>query len=189
MSSFKESVESVFEFHKLPNKVFFAGTIFGFLYEYQPIDEKLFKLPQDWKSYISIIFIICLVMFLINLIIWIFTKITNYFKVIFFKKDLKKKYSNIDLFERNVIREFYLLKRNTLSFPLFDPLIQGLVDKNILIHVSDSSMGTILDGINASFRINKYITPYIDIIKDFDLPKNNTEKEIQRISSSRPHWV
>jgi len=189
MSVFKDFVDSIFQFDKIPNKIFFAGIVFGMLYIYEPFSWILYELPVDWKPYIGIIFYISSVMFIVNLSIWIVKKITDQFKIRKFKENHKKIYRSLDPFEMNVIREFYLLKRNTLALPYFDPIIQGLADKFVIVPATTLSGGRhIINGMQSSYRLNKYITPIVRM-EDFDFPKNNTEREIYRIQQTRPNWI
>lgn len=189
MNILKDFIDSLFQIDKIPNKIFFAGIVFCSLYIFEPMSWILPQLPQNWKSFVSVAFSVCLVMFSINVIFWIISKTNNWLKIRSYKKKYKEIYYNVDIFERNVIREFYLRGQNTLLLPYFDPVIQGMVDKSILVNASSFSVGYVLDGMNTSYRLNKYIIPYIQPKKDFDLPKNNSKEEIRRISDTRPIWA
>jgi Super-infection exclusion protein B len=113
----EEIFKGIFDFKKIPTKIFFVIFIVGTFIFYAPSNlvPIHFKEGSDLKIYTYIIYLICSGIFIINCITGFFNYIRNYF----FSKQIKKEYkiliNNLDDYEKSVLREFYYAATHNLD--------------------------------------------------------------------------
>jgi len=192
---FDTFIKGIFDINKIPTKIFFIVAIVGTFIFYAPNDLVLIKFNKDsdLKIYIYVIYLLCTGIFIINCVTGIFdflkSKIQSYFYAKELNKHNKDVIDNLDKFERAVLREFYIYKKNTLNFPYDDAIIKGLVDKKVLYFSSQFGTHIVLSGRNSTFKINHIIKKIIDIERDLDFPNNPNLTEQNYLLRNRPHWT
>jgi len=160
--------EKVSWFNEIPAKVFLAFSIIGIFYFYFD-DLVLFKIGGDYEKYAYILFLFSVAITIINFFVIIWKRIKKWTSSIEDKKYYKEILANLDDHERIVLCEFYFQNRSTLSLKYDDPVIQGLVDKNVLINTSNIGGGILVNGFNMTYRINRYLKTLIDPQRDLDI--------------------
>jgi len=187
----EEIFKGIFDVKKIPTKVFlvifFVGTFM--FYAPQKFATIQFKEGSDFKIYAYIIYLTCTGIFIVNCITGIYNYTNNYFLTRRLNKEYKKLLYNLDNYERGVLREFYLYKKNTLDFPYDDNIIKGLVDKKVLYFASQFSGSIMLSGRNSTFKMNSYIKNIINAENDLGLVNNPNKKQQDFILQNRPHWT
>lgn len=104
------------------------------------------------------------------------------------KKNIVKKFQELSLPEKIVLREFYLHGSKTISAPVYDPAITDLLSKGIINQSSRLGSVTIAGAmfpITLSEETEEYLT--VDLI---GLSKGAmTEEDIDKIKKERPTWA
>lgn len=187
----EEIFKGIFDIKKIPTKIFLVIFIVGTFMFYAP--QKFatiqFKEGTDLKIYAYIAYLICTGIFIVNCITGFSTYINNFLTRRRLKKEYKKLIHNLDNYEKSVLREFYLYKKNTLDFPYDDNIIKGLVDKKVLSFASQFGGSIILSGRNSTFKINRYLKDMINAENDLELINNPSKKQQDFILQNRPHWT
>ncbi|HRH92232.1 MAG TPA: superinfection exclusion B family protein [Agitococcus sp.] len=145
------------------------------------------KIAVEYKTWISITFLVLSLLLVIEVVYWCWGKIDDYFSSRNLKKELQSELLKLDNHEKAVIREFYLQGKNTLQLPLNHPTIARLFDSHFLI-LSSTMAEKSLAGVLASLSINPEIKDYITYSL-IDLPKSPTSEQIQWLKDNRPDFV
>ena len=171
-------LKSFFDFTKLPTKIFIViSLVTGFFIFSTPEILKRFKLEKfdQYAGYIGLAFLFTTILVLLNLIIWIFNKINYEIKYKKLKAEIKQKVKDLDFREQSVLREFFLRGQSSISMPIDDDVISGLLDKNILKmnrQINGSTVGT---GMMFPLSINNYVNKILTN-DDIQFIPNPTEK-------------
>lgn len=187
-----EHLKTLFDFSKLPTKFFilFAGAS-GFILFANPDWLSIIEvasLKEEYGQYIGLTFIISTGLVVINFLIWVqkyFSKKINVFK---FKKEYSENIKTLDPQEKAVIREFYINGQSSIEMPIDDPVVNGLINKNILKINKQFGNSFIMNGMNASISLMKRAEKLLKPI-DIDLSEKPTEDEVELIKSNRPSWT
>lgn len=171
--------EKISWFNEIPAKVFLVFSIIGIYYFYFG-NFVLFKMESKYEKIAYIVFIFSVVITIVNGIQLFYASIKKYFV----EKDNKKYYkdvvANFDDYERVVLCRFYDQNRSTLSLEFSDPIIQGLVDKNVLVNTNNLAGGFFIDGLNCTYKINSYVRSIIDPEKNLKLNEYRELKQKNR---------
>lgn len=189
-----DNLKALFDFTKLPAKFFFLFSVLsGFiLFADNKLLQKIHleKLNDSYGWIIGLVFITASGLVVVNFIIWSFKKIS--YKISFDKvqKEYIEKLRNLDLYEKAVLREFFINQKSSIEAPLDDATITGLIRKNVLIINRQFGNSFIMSGMDASVSINKYAEKHLTT-KDIDLPESSepTKEEIDFVKSTRPLWT
>lgn len=87
-----------------------------------------------------------------------------------------------------VLREFVINKKSSIKVPIDNPTISGLIRKNILSINKQFGNSFIMNGMNASVSMNKFVEKHLTLA-DIDLTENPTDDEIDFVQSNRPDWI
>lgn len=187
-----ENLKALFDLTKLPAKFFFLfAAISGFILF---VDNNLLKkihlekINETYGWIIGLVFISTSGLVVVNFVIWIFKKLSyqiTFFKV---KKEYKERLKNLDVHEKSVLREFIINQKSSIEVPLDNPTISGLIRKNILSINQQFGNGFIMNGMNTSVSMNKFVEKHLALV-DIDLTENPTDDEIDFVKSNRPDWI
>ncbi|PJJ07705.1 superinfection exclusion protein B [Flavobacterium sp. 1] len=187
----EEIFKGIFDIKKIPTKIFFVIFLVGTFIFYAPAN--LVHIHLDEKSNIKIygyvIYLICTGIFAINCITGLYNLINNFFQNRKINKENKRVLTNLDKYERAVLREFYLYNKNTLDFPYDDSIIKGLIDKKVLLFPKQFGSSIIISGRKTTFKINSILKEIIDAEKDLGMTQNPNKEEQIFIMNSRPNWT
>jgi len=104
-----------------------------------------------------------------------------------FKINIKNKISNLDKYEKSVLREFYIQGKNTLKIPMDDPHIAGLLKDKILSIISNEGERNMV-GLIINMQINSYAKDYLTN-EILDYPDKPTKQEISELKKNRPFFA
>ncbi|MCC9167285.1 super-infection exclusion protein B [Pontibacter harenae] len=188
----KTHVKSFFDVTKLPTKIFLLlAVITGFLLfakEAQLQALNLAPILETYGTYVGSLFLFSAGVIVVNFVIWLIKAIRNSFKVKQLKKDLQKEIKRLDAKEKAVMREFSINGQSSLKMPIDDPVVAGLLNKQILEINSQIGESTFIVGMFFPMSVNKYAAEMLTI-GDVDLPLKPTEADKIIILSSRPEWA
>lgn len=180
------------EILKLPLKYIWAIVIASGLLVFlpQPWLNKIHldHLSQDYSTSIGAVFLISSVLLLVTIVVgswnWIIGKIHS-------KKWTKARLAaihNLDLQEKSVLREFFLQNQSTLSLPVDQATVAGLIEKGVLRVVGsmgERSLAGSLFPVSINSQIKNHLT-----FKMIDLPENHpSEVEKQFLLDNRPDFI
>lgn len=155
-------------------------------------DDWLVKLGLNlfvvsYKQYISLIFIgtglIAIWDYYNTLWKWIKTRYYNKKSLNLIKESL---YCLVDE-EKSVLREFFILKKNTIKLPGDNATVAGLIDKGILVQVGKLVTPTIY-GLLVPLKINDGIVKDI-LCEQIDLPSTIQEEDKYWLKTHRPPFM
>ncbi|WP_281299162.1 super-infection exclusion protein B [Flavobacterium limnophilum] len=181
------SIKDIFEIKKLPSVFFLVIAVVGaFLFyggKYVLIKADP-KTPIGFYTYIA--WLISCGLLVTNIIKFIITQIRRFFLTRKYRKEYKETLRNLDPYEVSVIREFFLQRRHALEFPYDNPVIAGLLSKEVIFITSSLGPNNfIVKGGNTTFTMNKYMRNQIEPNEYFGLNKLNQ----QQIEESRPYFL
>nr|WP_255709981.1 super-infection exclusion protein B [Pontibacter harenae] len=176
----------------MPTKIFLLlAVITGFLLfakEAQLQALNLAPILETYGTYVGSLFLFSAGVIVVNFVIWLIKAIRNSFKVKQLKKDLQKEIKRLDAKEKAVMREFSINGQSSLKMPIDDPVVAGLLNKQILEINSQIGESTFIVGMFFPMSVNKYAAEMLTI-GDVDLPLKPTEADKIIILSSRPEWA
>lgn len=187
-----EHLKTLFDFSKLPTKFFLlfalaSGFILFAKPEWLSIIE-IGSIKEEYGKYIGLTFVISTGLVVINFLIWIQKYISNKIRVFKFKKEYSENIKMLDPQEKAVIREFFIRAQTSIEMPIDDPVVNGLISKNILKINKQFGNSFIMNGMNASVSLMKRAEKTL-ILSDIDLNENPSEDEIELIKNNRPSWT
>lgn len=193
----KELVKILFDFNKLPSKLVILIFVLNSALLFAPLKwlEKihLSKFNESYGHWVGIAFILSFSFLVVVVVTMIFDKINwrKYGKEV--KGNIKNEIERLDESEKAIIREFVLQRRSTLSMPIDDPTVVGLLDKRILRFVNNNMGAYIMNGVDMPCTLTKYATELIEADTSLiGLPKKKRElslQEIEDLQKKRPEWV
>ncbi|VDH16151.1 Uncharacterised protein [Algoriella xinjiangensis] len=182
-----------FDLNKIPTKIIFLLALVTGLVMFLP-DKILnvlyiteFKL--EYGKYFGIIFIVSISFLIINILLWLIKKI----RIIFLRrkllKILMKNLKELSSSEQSVIREFYIQDKPALELPYDNPIVRNLINKKIIIRISEMGHQNIYAGLLFPFKINDLIINKItDKLLGVDI--NETNENINAfLNNNRPDWI
>jgi amino acid transporter len=183
--------KSFFDVTKLPTKIFLVVSIVTgvFIFSGSEILKKLhLDKFQTYEGFVGLAFLFSTVLVVVNLIIWIFDKLHFEFKLKKLKAEYKQILTELDPKEKAVLREFIICSQSSIDMPYNNPVIAGLLGKNILTINKQFGNSLIMHGTNVPVSISRYFLKILKL-EDVDLMENPTEEEKYLISENRPEWV
>ena len=124
----------------------------------------------------------------INFLIWVEKFVSKEIRAYKFKKKYSENLKMLDPQEKAVIREFFIRKQNSIEMPIDDPVVNGLISKNILGINKQFGNSFILSGMNTSVSLRDRAKKLLKL-SDINLNENLSEDEIELIKSNRPSGV
>jgi len=185
-------LKSLFDISKVPAKFFVLfALVTGFILFASDLLLQTFhivKIEQEYGEYVGIIFLVSTCMVIINTFLWF----NKQLKISQYKKRRKLKVEHfiqsISASEQAVLREFIVPGMKTITAPIDDPTIAGMLHKDILyIAMSIGEDSTLMRGSSTTISIAD------DLLKVL----NNThlglsgipEDDLDYINRNRPSWV
>ena len=185
-------IKAIFDLKKLPTKFFIVfSVVSGFILF---SDESLLtrldlsKIDEKYGTFIGLVFLLSTGLVIVNLIIWINKKLYFEYRFSKSKRELANSLKMLDPHEKSVIREFSIRQQSSVSMPIDDPVITGLIDKGILKFNKQFGDSMITSMGKAPVSLGKYAEKLITL-GDIDLKKNLSELEKEEILNKRPNWV
>jgi NADH:ubiquinone oxidoreductase subunit 5 (subunit L)/multisubunit Na+/H+ antiporter MnhA subunit len=183
--SFKFS--DLIDFSKIPIKIFLLfGIVSGILLfgSTEFLNQlKLSEFENDYGKFFGIIFIICIAFIGLSMLYYIKNKIENKFNLNKHTKYLVDELKSLDPFEQSVIREFAIQQRKSVTMPIDNAIVAGLMNKGILRRVSN-----IGDGMYFPLSLSKLAD---EKLKESDLgvSKSMSDEQLSEVFSERPKWA
>ncbi|AEW87291.1 hypothetical protein FCOL_12460 [Flavobacterium columnare ATCC 49512] len=180
------------DFNKIPTKLFVLISLVSgsLLFLPNSILEnlKLSKFETDYGKYFGIAFLFSTGILIMNFIIWLTKKVLLFFLKIKYDKKLESELNDLDRSEKAVLREFYINNQSSIKLPLDDATVKNLLNKRILIRISEMGEFTI-GGMLFPMKINDKIKNKIN--KDvLGIPNLKNDNELRNfIVNSRPDWA
>jgi len=185
-------IKAIFDLKKLPTKFFLVFSIVsGFiLFSDEDLLKKLnlAKIDENYGTFIGLVFLLSSGLVIVNLIIWINKKLYFEYRFSKSKGELAKSLKMLDPHEKPEIREFSIRQQSSVSMPIDDPVITGLIDKGILKFNKQFGDSMITSMGKAPVSLGKYAEKLIRL-EDIDLKNDLSESEKEEILNKRPHWV
>ncbi|MDT0293975.1 super-infection exclusion protein B [Mesonia ostreae] len=183
--SFKFS--DLIDFGKIPIKIFLLfGIVSGILLfssaEFLK-DLKLSEFENDYGKFFGIVFIVCIAFIGLSILYFIKNKIERKLNYNKNTKYIVNELSCLDPFEQAVIREFTIQQRQTVTMPIDNAIVAGLLNKRILKQVSN-----IGDGLYLPLSLSKIVN---EKLKETDLgiSQNMSDEQLREVFSKRPKWA
>ncbi|CAM3365435.1 super-infection exclusion protein B [Flavobacterium psychrophilum] len=184
-------LKSFFDFTKLPTKIFIViSLVTGFFIFSTPEILKKFKLEkfEEYAGYISLAFLFTTVLVFVNFIIWVFNKINYEIKFKKVKAEIKQTVKDLDYREQSVLREFFLRGQSSISMPIDNDVISGLLDKKVLKMNRQINGSTVGYGMKFPLSINNYVNEILTN-EDIQFIANPTDEQKNQILENRPDWA
>ena len=186
-------IEKIFDLKKIPTKLFVLLTIISgsllFIPKELLVNLHLDKFENEYGKYFGIIFLISAGIVLLNFSIWIVKYILGYFIKKKYKKYAISQLQELDPHEKSVLREFFINQKNSLELPLDNAVVKGLINKRIIVRISNIGQYNLFAGMLFPMQINEKIKDKITE-KTLDLPIGKSDNEIRKfVSQNRPKWA
>jgi hypothetical protein len=184
-------LKSFFDFTKLPTKIFIViSLVTGFFIFSTPEILKKFKLEkfEEYAGYISLAFLFTTVLVFVNFIIWVFNKINYKIKFRKVKAEIKQTVKDLDNREQSVLREFFLRGQSSITMPIDNDVISGLLDKKVLKMNRQINGGTVGYNMKFPLSINNYVREILTN-EDIQFIANPTDEQKNQILENRPDWA
>lgn len=153
--------EKISWFNEIPAKVFLVFSIIGTFYFYGGA-LVLFRINDKYEGIVYGVYLFSLGISVVNGVLLAWKYIKQKIAQKQNKKDLEKKLSSLDKYEKDILCKFFDPNRNIVNLDFTDATVQGLLHKKVLINVT-------LTG-NA-YQIDSYLDSII--IPDRDLNFND----------------
>jgi hypothetical protein len=201
MNGIIKFLETFIKTISLPIKMIIVLVVVSLIFLVMPqklaINLSLTNFMENYRQWISFVFIFCNVLLIVNIAYFLIDKIKAFFQkrnnvknrtqII---ENIKNKLNNLDKEEKAVLREYFYYKTSSLKLQITEPSVKSLIDNHIL-EITDSYSQTTLYGIlyrlNISEQAEKRIT-----CEMIDLPNSNynDEKIIENfIHNNRPPFL
>ncbi len=151
----------LFDIGKLPSRVVLLfGVVSGiFLFAPSTLTRSLGTQPvvETHRFVFGLVFVASSSLLMINVCIWFLAKFRDWHAAIAFRSGLPCLISNLDFAEISVLREYWLQGKSTITLPLDDPTVAGLVEKRFLRLVGEYRMPTIA-GVLTPMQMNPILS-------------------------------
>jgi len=188
-----EWLSKIVDIIKIPTKYFWIILLISLILLFIPDswlnNFKLLELRNAYHLYISLAFIITFSIVTVESTIFVYKKIKLNFSLKNYKKNLLYNISRLDPKEQSVLREFFLQNQNTLRLPYDEPIVAGLIKKDILKIVGQLGEQS-LAGVLLPIEINPVIKDDI-LPEQIHFPKSNplTKDEEEFLLNNRPDFM
>ena len=124
----------------------------------------------------------------LNFSIWVVKLILSKLLNRKYNKQILKSINKLDPNEKAVLREFYIQNKNSLDLPYDDSTVRNLINKRLLIVVSQMGQMNI-GGMLFPMKLNEIIVSHIDesILGTSHLTSEMDKKNF--ILKNRPNWI
>ena len=186
-------LSKLFDLNKIPTKIIFLLAIVSGLLMFLPetvLNQlSITEFKNEYGKYFGIIFIISIAFLLINLLIWLFKKVNYYLYRNNISKKLIKNLKELSSAEQSVLREFFIKNEPAIKLPYDNPIVKNLIDKGIVVRISNIGEQNVFVGMLFPFKLNDIIKSKItEELLGIDISKTN--EEIQNfIYLNRPNWT
>jgi hypothetical protein len=187
------SLNSLFDITKLPTKILFVISVITgmILFASAELLETLHleNVHDMYGSGIGITFLLSSGMVAINFCIWIVKSISSRVHRKRFEREVIREVGNLNRHEKAVLREFVCADRKTISAPMDDPTISGLLDKGFL-HLVQQINGALMvqAGSIVAIRIDDFVHSNLRH-EHLEMKINPSQDDIDFIKRNRPNWV
>jgi len=181
------SFSDLIDFNKVPIKVFILFAIVSGILLFGT-DEflaqlKLDEFEKDYGKFFGIVFIVCISFIALSIIYYFIKKIKSSIFKSKIKKEVIDDIKRLDPSEQSVLREFFIMRRSTISMPMDHPIVSGLMEKYILVRKSNIGTGMYFP-MALSDIAKKNLTEF-----HLGLRKGMSQSEKQNLANNRPKWT
>lgn len=178
---------------KIPMRILFViSLVTGSILFFPESIVKFLNLSDFLKlygTYIGITFAVSTAIIFIGFIIWVFKMLLIIAIKIKSRNKLLHEIKNLDSLEQSVIREFYIYGQNTLNLPYYDPIVKGLVSKNVIQLISNTAQVSLTGNVELPMIINNKIKSKL-INENIGINPFLSQDEINKIyENNRPKWA
>lgn len=177
---------------KAPRKIFGIAFIFSSFLLFAQAEWLEFlglnPLIQAYRPFISIAFLVSLSGLLVELCVAMHGNYCIYNKYSNNLNDMLKTLNSLDQKEISVLREFFIQKQNTISLPLNDPIVAGLITKRILVpsgNFAEASMAGLIRPTSINNTIKELVRPELVGLRD----KIPSPEELTWAKNDRPEFM
>jgi hypothetical protein len=196
-----EWIAKVHEIIRLPTKYFLLVAIItgALLFLPKPVLTRLHldSMPDPYGAIIGVVFLVTIGLVILNASSWVWGRIDSERRLKEHKDAILKTLMSLDPAEQSVLREFFVGAQSTVTMPLDNPVVAGLIARGILQQVG--SLGHYsFHGAMFSFRMSEsaeeLITPKILGLSKFKIPNNEgkwmvNDEGIEWIDGNRPEFT
>jgi len=176
---------------KLPIKYLWVASIFtGFIFfapqgwiEYLG----LLNIKTDYKAWLGPLFVLSSALVVLDVLRLLWQKIKSIWLRRKLKFQLIDSLSELDHYEKSIIREFFIQNKKTLQLPMDQATISGMLQNRFLILAGRMGERS-LAGTLVPIRINPIVAECITY-EHIDLPVNPSDADIERVKNNRPDFL
>ena len=147
---------------------------------------------NDYGKFVGAVFVgsgvVLGVLLVVDVGVWGWKSIQGARREAAMKKAVSSSIDSLDNHEKAVLREFHIQGKSTVLLPITDPVVKGLLWKNIIVivgHYGKMSLVGMLSPVSLSSFASTLINPQTVGIP----PGKLTQEQIKKIMNSRPSFV
>ena len=190
-------VSKIFEIIKSPKLVlwiFLVASALVFFPDKWLDSLKLQPFAQKYQLYLGIIWLASFSLLIIESVMALWGVIWRRWKAKKRKKQVSAAMQALDIHEKALLREFILKDKNTLNLPIQEPVVSGLLSKEVLVPVpggaGDSYVTTgVLVPITISKDAKDLLSPPLLDLPEVPQGEKPTQQQIDWIKNSRPAFM
>lgn len=148
---------------------------------------EIISFKKEYGKYLGVAFVASAAFLILALITWCQEKIRFFFKKRKETGRLIGAIGELDFSEITVLREFYLKEQQSLMMPVDDPVVAGMLNKELLYQISRVGQQS-REGVMFPIAINSLLKNYLSS-ETLGMPTNPTQEQIDTILSNRPDWA
>ncbi len=154
---------------------------------------KLQTFTEEYGLYFGVVWIISGFALIVRGLSWLGSSIWRFTQAQKTKRKIDRALTSLDQHEKALLREFFIRGSNTLNLPIQEPVVNGLISKEILVLVGGIGDSYITTGILMPIAIAEYASK--NLTKNHlglpQAPKGQELTEIQRrtILNARPRFM
>ena len=183
--------DKIISFIKLPIKYLWVASIFtGFIFfapqgwiEYLG----LLNIKTDYKAWLGPLFVLSSALVVLDVLRLLWQKIKSIWLRRKLKFQLIDSLSELDHYEKSIIREFFIQNKKTLQLPMDQATISGMLQNGFLILAGRMGERS-LAGTLVPIMINPIVAECITY-EHIDLPVKPSDADIERVKNNRPDFL
>ncbi|GAB3834608.1 superinfection exclusion B family protein [Pontibacter rugosus] len=148
---------------------------------------KLQGFIDKYGSYFGIAFLFSTGLTVMNFFMWLIGQGNHYRQERKFKGEIRGIISGLGPIEKSVLREFFLYNQSTLTMPIDDAVVAGLINQGLLVQASSLGRHRIPYGMFFPVSINRDVKPLIKR-ESLGYPSKPTNEEMNKLLELRPYW-
>lgn len=154
---------------------------------------KLQTFTEEYGLYFGVVWIISGFALIVRGLSWLGSSIWRFTQAQKTKRKIDRALTSLDQHEKALLREFFIRGNNTLNLPIQEPVVNGLISKEVLVLVGGIGDNYILTGILmptviAEYALKNLTGGHLDI-PQLTEGQGLTEDQKRTITNSRPDFM